>query len=85
MFRGDDALGLFVTAIEKSSRFRTEIASGDQAKIGFALDLVGIHLDEPFQDNLILACVQIANNPNGWTLNDNLRKALAMQDTGVVG
>lgn len=83
MFRGDDTVGRFVTALENSSQFRDAMQNDDTA-IGFALAMVGIDLPDPYQGNLIAALGAIRDSPNGWLFNDNLRKALNMEDKGGV-
>ena len=83
MARGDDPIGLFLDAIIESSEFRAQIGSGVESTIRAALTGKGIALPSPYLDELVTLCITIHNQPNGWSLIDQLRRAL-MQGVGTL-
>ena len=84
MFRGDDAVGRFVSAIEDNEDFRQAIAFGDEATIRTALSSAGIELTPDYDQQFVNACLAL-RKADAWGALDDLRRALIQHDIGSLG
>jgi hypothetical protein len=84
MFRGDDTVGRFVSAIEDNEDFRQAIAFGDEATIKTALSSAGIELTPDYAQQFVNACLAL-RKANAWGSLDDLRRALIQLTFGSAG